>query len=467
MTGLPGPCRARQCGIFSLARLFRRGLNALWLVLVAAAPAVAQPASEPGLVVIRVSGADAMFGFSSLTPPLNLHLASLGGMAESLPITLPAGDYRIGIDDLSGMGMSVRAIDCSDDNSVGDRASGSAELVLDPGELLVCTFSVTSAPERAAALIESLVPARGDLLLASLPPSEDRIDRLKGAVSVAASPQRFMNALPGIVAGRPIPVAASLGAFEKLLGNEQRNAWDIWMRGTFALATEQGAAGRYGVAALGVDRVVGEDLLVGSFVEADTMIRDWSDASALVRGGWMAGGYATMRVLDNVYLDVMGSGGSSVGITRAQGIDGRFAADTWLMTAALLGQWTSGRWTFSPQARFSYFDERVAPYLDGAGNLVFGQELGRGRLAIGPGVSYRLTTQNNVVINAGLRLDTSATVLSSDSADGFEGLRGRLEGNVEIALPEGMRWKTTLGYGGIGTDNRLFNASGTLTVPLR
>ncbi|UXN75405.1 autotransporter domain-containing protein [Devosia sp. A8/3-2] len=100
------------------------------------------------------------------------------------------------------------------------------------------------------------------------------------------------------------------------------------MRGTFALANEQGAAGRFGVAAMGVDRVVGEDLLVGGFVEADTMIRDWSDASALLRGGWMAGGYATMRVLDNVYVDLMGSGGSSAGITQARGIEGRFAADT-------------------------------------------------------------------------------------------------------------------------------------------
>ncbi|UXN75406.1 hypothetical protein N8D56_11845 [Devosia sp. A8/3-2] len=137
------------------------------------------------------------------------------------------------------------------------------------------------------------------------------------------------------------------------------------------------------------------------------------------------------------------------------------------MTAALLGQWTSGRWTFSPQAEFSYFDERVAPYLDGAGNLVFGQELGRGKLAVGPGVSYRLTTQNNVVINTSLRLDTTVTVLSSGAMADVDGLLGRLEGTIEIGLPAGARWKTTLGYGGIGTDNHLFNASGSLSVPLR
>lgn len=449
----------------SLARLFRRGAAGLCMVLAAMAQALAQAAADPGMIVIRVAGADAVFGFSSPTPALNLHLASMGGLAESLPITLPAGDYRVEIDGLSGLGMSLRSVDCSDDNSHGDGAAGAAIVTLDAGELLICTFSVASAPERAAELIESLVPARGDLMLASVPPSEDRINRLKGSIAVAESPQRFMNALPGIVAGRPIPVAASLGAFDRIVGNEQRNPWDIWMRGTFALASEQGAAGRFGVAALGLDRLVNEDLLLGGFVQADTMVREWSDASALLRGGWIAGGYATARVLDNIYLDVLGGGGNALGVTRAQGMDGRFAADSWLLTAAVLGQWRVGDWTFSPQARLSYFDEKIAPYLDGGGNLVAGQELGRGRLAIGPGMSYRLTTQNNVVVNTGLRLDTNATLLSSSG--GFEGLSGRLEGTVEISLPAGARWKTTLGYGGIGTDSRMFNASGTLSVPLR
>ena len=463
MAGLSGLHRMRQSGIFSLARLFRRG--AVWwcLVLAAAFPALAQPAADPGIVVIRATGADAVFGFTSPTPALNLHLASTSGLAESLPIILPAGDYRIEIDDLSGLGMSLRAIDCADGR--GDSDGMGVAFTLEAGEMLVCTFTVASAPARAAELIESLVPARGDLMLASLPPSEDRINRLKGSIAVADSPQRFMNALPGIVAGRPIPVAASLGAFDRILGNEQRNPWDVWLRGTFALASEQGAAGRYGVAALGIDRLVNEDFLLGGFLQADTMVREWSDASALLRGGWIAGGYATARVLDNIYFDVLGGGGTSLGVTQAQGMAGRFAADSWLMTAAVLGQWRAGDWTFSPQARLSYFDEKIAPYLDGGGNLVAGQELGRGRLAIGPGVSYRLTTQNNVVVNTGLRLDTTATVMSSPA--GFEGLSGRLEGTVEIILPAGARWKTTLGYGGIGTDSRLFNASGTLSVPLR
>ncbi|UXN75404.1 hypothetical protein N8D56_11835 [Devosia sp. A8/3-2] len=174
---------------------------------------MAQPTSEPGMVVIRVSGADAMFGFSSFAPPLNLHLASVGGLAESQPITLRAGEYRIGIDDLSGMGMSVRAVDCSDDNSRGDRVSGSAELVLDPCELLICTFSVTSAPERAAALIESPVPARGTCCCPACRRARIVSTGSREQCRWQASPQRFMNALPGIVAGRPIPVAASLGAF--------------------------------------------------------------------------------------------------------------------------------------------------------------------------------------------------------------------------------------------------------------
>lgn len=449
--------------MFSLARLFRRGGVWLCLVLAATFPAFAQPAADPGIVVIRATDADAVFGFTSPTPALNLYLTSIGGLAESLPIVLPAGDYRIEIDDLSGLGMSLKGADCSDGRSHGD--AGSVSFRLDAGEMLVCTFTVASAPERATELIESLVPARGDLMLASLPPSEDRINRLKGSIAVADSPQRFMNALPGIVAGKPIPLAASLGAFDRIVGNEQRNPWDIWMRGTFALASEQGAAGRFGVAALGMDRLVNEDVLLGGFVQADTMVREWNDASALSRGGWIAGGYATARVLDNVYVDVLGGGGTSLGVTQAQGVAGRFAAESWLLTAAVLGQWRAGDWTFSPQARLSYFDEKIAPYLDAGGNLVSGQELGRGRLAIGPGLSYRLTTQNNVVVNTGLRLDTTATLMSSSG--GFEGVSGRLEGTVEIILPAGARWKTTLGYGGIGTDSRMFNASGTLSVPLR
>lgn len=470
-----GLARAIRLSIPCCAGLNLRGLggwSARLLVAVAAAicigqPAVAQgPAAEPGSVVIQVSGADAMYGFSSLTLPLNINLAGLDGFAESQPIALPAGQYGVAADDLSGIGVTFAGVACSDDDSSGSGVTRTAEIVLSPGERLVCLFSARSSATRAGELISEFTDNRGDLLMASLPNSQDRVDRLRGSVGVINSPKPFMESLPRIAAGEPIPVSVSLAALDRMAGVRQPNDFNLWLEGTFALLVDQGPKGRFGVVALGLDYRVTDALLIGTFAQFDTMTRQWSsDTSSMATLGWTAGGYATARIADSLYLDFLGGGGSSVNAIGPFGATtDRFDAASWLLSASLLGKWELRNWTFSPRVQVNYIDQTTQPYIDSAGNAVPQSQQGSGQIAIGPGISYRLTTESKLRVTTGIRFDTTTDILGAGE---LGNLRGRLEGKVEVKLPAGAKFGTTLGYGGIGSSSRVFTARGTLSLPLR
>ena len=298
--------------------------------------------------------------------------------------------------------------------------------------------------QNAAADLGSVL-ARSKVLLANLPSTDDRGNRLRGTVDIIASPEPFMKSLPAIMNGTPIPIAASLAAYDRISGSEKPRLYDLWIKGKAALLDRQAGAPLTTLSA-GVDYMVTDSILLGGFAQAE-------DAAAVLSSEWSLGGFATARLAENIYLDFVGAQGNASGIA---------------MTTSLTGKWTADEWTFGPQARISYFSAYAPDLLGEDGAVIAAQRKATAELAMGPSVSYRLTTANNVVVTTGLKLDTKASFATETEADlALDGLYSGLEGTLNVELPRGTRWKSSLGYQGIGDEQRRFNVTGTLTVPIR
>lgn len=425
-----------------------------------------------GSVVIRqeTDGGDAVFGFSSPVSALNLSVPTTGGRGESAAISLPAGSYAVTADDMSGAGFGLVGLVCSDGDSTTDVASRTASIVLDAGEALVCTFSSVNSREKTTQLIEDFLTTRASLILANQPDIQRRIDRLNGAVSSGGNPvSSLMAYLPGIVEGSPVTVSTSLGAINRLAGNEQPGRLDVWFEGTFALFDRDGPNGNFNTASLGADYLVTPDLLIGGVVQMDHLSQSSTlDAATISGAGWLAGPYATARLNENLYLDVLAAAGTSSNKvspygTYEDGVD----ATRWLLSASLQGQWQWDNWTFSPRARASYFEETTKAYTDSLGVGIPSITAGLGQIAVGPAISYRFTTEGNVVIDTGLRFEGMADILNTSTASGFDNLRGRIEGTLDFSLGGSVSLGLSAAYDGIGADMNTTSAKIRINVPIR
>jgi hypothetical protein len=295
--------------------------------------------------------------------------------------------------------------------------------------------------------------SRNQLIMASLPSTGDRSDRLRGTVEVVNSPEPFMKALPDVMAGKSIPIAASLAAHEKLRGNQQPLLHDLWVKGRATLLPQAGNGDRIANWSTGADYKLNDGLLLGGFAQADSR-------ASMALAGWSLGAYGTARVGEGLYLDFVGARGGAGTWGQGQGTN-------WLMTTGLTGKWTQDQWTFGPQVRLNYFAALSPELLNSDGALQEAQRRATGELVVGPSIAYKLTTANNVVFSTGLKFDTTTKLAIGGGPPPADGLRGGLEGTFNVELPTGTRWKSSFGYDGIGQESRSFNAKGTLTVPLR
>ena len=292
---------------------------------------------------------------------------------------------------------------------------------------------------------------RNRITIANLPTTSDRTDRLKGRIDLLNSAGPFMKALPGVISGTPISLQASLAAYDKYAGNEQPRLYDVWIKGKAMPLRQSKASHRLATLGVGVDYLVSDELLVGTFVQTDL-------TSAATLAGWSLGGFGTARLNQNLYLDVVGARG---------GVAGQSQTSNWLMTTSLTGKWTADQWTFGPQAKFSYFSAMAPDGVDVDGAIIEAQRRATSELAVGPSVSYKLTTVNKVVVTTGLKLNTVASLVATNGDLALDGVRSGLEGTLEIDLPSGTLWKSTIGYSGIGQSQSTFNLKGSLSVPLR
>lgn len=264
----------------------------------------------------------------------------------------------------------------------------------------------------------------------------------------------------------PLSVSTSLAAIDTLAGNQQPGPFDVWFEGTFALFdAKKRPGGRFSTVSLGVDYLVNPDLLVGGLVQLDRLAQHSSiDPSTAAGTGWLAGPDVTARLSDNLYLDLLAAAGtSSNSISPLGTYEDGFDASRWLLSASLQGEWQWDAWTFSPRARLSYFEETIEPYSDSLDVKIPAITVGLGQLAVGPAIAYRLTAGGGVVMDTGLRIEATTDI---HSASGFDNLHARIEGTLDLSLPDGVRLGLSAAYDGIGRTRNAASAKVTISQPM-
>ena len=434
-------------------------------------PSLLQRVRALGTVIIRqtVSGADGTFDFSSAAPELNLSITTTNGSGQSSPIGLIAGTYVLTAGDRRADGYALVGIACDDGDSAGNIEARAATINLAAGETVTCTFDTLNSADRATQMIGEFLEARGSLILAHQTDMQRRIDRLNGTAPSMGNPVSMLSAyLPGIVEGGVMSMSTSLAQVERLAGKEKQSRFDIWFEGTYGRFDSSNNDGKFAIASLGADYLVNRNLLVGAFFQVDHLNQSSLADASFVRGtGWLAGPYATARLSEHLFLDVLAAAGTSQNSINPLGtFTDDFDARRWLASAQVSGQWTYGAWTFSPRAGLSWFGERTKAYVDSLGVTVPSVDYSVGQIAFGPGVSYRHLTQGGYVIEPKLRLEGVAEFRREASGTRANDFHARIQAGTDIHTPGGASVGLSFTYSGIGGDTRSYGGKIGVSVPL-
>jgi outer membrane autotransporter protein len=262
------------------------------------------------------------------------------------------------------------------------------------------------------------------------------------------------------------------------------NPFDIWIEAKYAGFRDNqfrsnDLDGHFGIVTVGADYVMNRNLLVGAFVQFDTMQQRSNSLATDVQGhGWMAGPYATLRLSENVFLQGRAAWGSSSNtVSPFLTYTDSFDSDRWLVSGTLSGRWSFGPWTFKPSASISYIEDSAQAYRDTFGVLIPGVTSSLGQAKAGPEFSYKFNNPNGGFVepHAGAQLiwnfagDTTAAGLGAidGNSSGPSGVRGRVELGVKMGAPSGMALDLSGSYDGIGTSGYdAVTGRATLSIPL-
>ncbi len=424
-------------------------------------------AAPVGTVVIhQVSlGGDGTFTFTSATSALRLAITTSGGSGQSAPISLSSGTYSVAV--ATPAGDALLSVSCDDSDSTGDAVAGTASIVLADAETVSCTFTTRVGVDTSTeALIGDFFDAQGHLLLGNIPDLQRRIDRLE---NVAPAPDIDPGTALHYLASGSLPssVSASLSAIDAATGRPQ-SALDVWFSQTWGRFDGDGLGGNYGIAAVGADYLVSRNLLLGGFVQADIEPEADNGAGGSIGArGWLAGPYATIRLNDSLFLDVLAAAGMSQNTVSPDGTyTDSFNSVRWLASATLTGDWQADDWTFSPEARLSVFSATSEAYIDGLGVDIPSVTGTLGQLALGPHVSHRMDLGGlSIVATAGL--DGVLDVSLADGAATVNSAYGRAKVGLDVTNATGLAVNLSAAYDGIGAAPvHGLSGQATLSVPI-
>ncbi|MER8879978.1 putative Ig domain-containing protein [Mesorhizobium sp. M0684] len=429
--------------------------------------ALAQEVHALGSITIRqtTDSGDGSFGFSSPAPGLNFTIATSSGSGDGPAVSLQTGSYSVTAADMTAAGFALTSISCNDGDSVGNVANRTAVINLAPGESVVCTFASTNSRENTTALIKEFMETRASLILENQPDIQRRIDRLDGVAGGGSPVATLLAYLPGMADTNSVNVSASLASMRRLGGEDANSLFDIWFEGTYSRFDINDQDGKFALATFGADYLVSRNLLVGAFVQIDRTDGFTGSGGGTAEGtGWIAGPYLTARLTDNLYFDLLaGAGTSSNSVSPMDTYTDGFDASRWMVSATLQGEWQYDAWTFSPRARFSYFEEKSGAYVDGLNVPIPSVTAGLGQIAFGPGVSYRHVTDDDVTLDFNLRLDGVFDISDTATESGADNFHGRVGAGIDTRMPGGMRLGLSTSYGGIGSDSAKY-FSGTVKL---
>jgi len=243
--------------------------------------------------------------------------------------------------------------------------------------------------------------------------------------------------------------------------------FDIWIEGRYTSFSDSEDAhdldGHFGMMTVGADYVVSRSVLVGAFVQFDSMHEKDDAALTDVEGfGWLAGPYATVMLSDQLYWHGRaGWGRSRNEVSPYQTYTDDFDTSRWLVWTALSGRWNYGPWQFTPEASITYLEDESESYADTFGARIPHVKSRLGQAKAGPEISYRYLSDSGFVIEPHVGLQVIWNFADDVTADGFadfgdelagpEGVRGRVDAGFRAAMPGGAAFDISGSFDGIGS----------------
>ena len=460
-----------------------------------------------GNVVLAVNAADAgTVRFVSQTQALNVSVpvAAAGGIAASGEIVVEAGAHVVSYQ--LPTGFSVTAASCSPAGSSVDRRAKRLSLDIQPNATVRCTLAVQDTATRTARQVRDFMEDRARLIQSNRPGRDRRIARLNRAPAPSAprgakhalssdrlsshtpshqdhsdhalsfgslsSHTRSSDSLPGYLSSfqnhvnQTLPVGIALGSRQggekvQLRGScsQLRRAKtgtpagcrnDVWFEGNFGRYTsrDDDAKGHYSVVHGGLDRRLGEGLLIGIGAQYDHVVRRGraDKQSADIRGnGVMVGPYVTARLHENLYFD----GGIKAGTSENEitmpgaGFTDSFSTWRWGAHGTLLGDFDLGRFNIRPQTGFAWYEETAKSWKDSNGIAIPEVATSMGDLEVGVRVAH---TMADGVSSQYVEVDGVFTLAGT----GEKEERLRLGTGFTMAIPFGGMLEAGVSFDGLG-----------------
>lgn len=243
--------------------------------------------------------------------------------------------------------------------------------------------------------------------------------------------------------------------------------FDIWIEGRYTSFSDGEDArdldGHFGMMTVGADYVVSRSVLVGAFVQFDSMHEQDDAALTDVEGfGWLAGPYATVMLSDQLYWHGRaGWGRSRNEVSPYQTYTEDFDTSRWLVWTALSGRWNYGPWQFTPEASITYLEDKSESYVDTFGANIPSVKSSLGQAKAGPEVSYRYISDSGFILEPHAGVQLIWNFADEVTADGFadfgdalagpEGIRGRVDAGFRAATPGGEAFDISGSFDGIGS----------------
>lgn len=325
---------------------------------------------------------------------------------------------------------------------------------------------------------------------------ERRADRLLSEDTAQASFQRraaVASATPGKAMSTStvlddqgnatqISVSTSALALGAAQGTSPTSKLDFWIDAHMSRYEESiedngqkiSKNGRFGMAYVGADYLVTQNILVGALVQFDHLDETLNDYEASIRGsGLMAGPYTSVRIAPDLIFDARAAWGTSRNIAESAE-DGSFGFDTnrELIRAQLTGNRKFDGFELSPSVSFGLVEENLANggrFLDG------GQDsftTTTGRFGLGSALSYRIALENGGFLTPKLALSTSWDTHDFEDLNALfgafsNGAGAKAEAGFTLSHANGFDLQASGSLEGIGEhDFAAWSTKLSLTTPL-
>ncbi len=252
--------------------------------------------------------------------------------------------------------------------------------------------------------------------------------------------------------------------------------FDVWVEGHYvSFNARADTDGHYGVIYTGADYLFHPALLLGVLAQFDTLDEKSDLLSYRAKGkGWMVGPYATLRLTPNLLWDArVAWGRTSNEVSPFLTYTSDFDTTRWLARTNLTGNWSLGRWRFSPSVAVAYLEDKQASFTTTGTGVVAQETVRLGRLQFGPEIGYVHTLRDGTTLEPHGKLEGiwhfagRQTLTMNSIALEQDAFRGKASAGLIVTRPSGINLRGVVTYDGLGSDD--FDAIGGevwLNIPL-